>query len=738
MRVGHAIRLRGWWKPKATNLLAVLYSVALITALPFARAVPLLAAALVTILGIGGFGHCVNDLSDIGVDAAAGKPNPLARLGLGKRVILITGLLALALLPWLILPFDRLSVALLLMEFGLLLAYAIPPLRLKERGRWPVFTDAAYAYALPAMLASHTFFLAAASPDNRLLIACLAVWQMALGVRHFLNHLALDRANDLRSGVSTIATMKGNRYVHSMIRRVILPIEVVGFAGYLLVMSQYGRFLLPAIAGILLIASSFHIVLAIARRYALLTYRFSGTQLDWLYQAVLPVVLLAYLIGLDARFSVLLIGHIALLIGVGKFLPQHAEESASDSRAITTPYTVQPAPLPIVLDPAGVARPNSGPRLNIAVANINKTKYTETFVRGLVSRLDYNVYYLHGAELPIFDHEDRYFLTRRSSMHAMAELLEVLLRTDKGCFLKSSIRSYLQSKDVQLVLAEFGPVGIQMLPIARDLGLPLVVCFHGYDVFHRETLELCSSQYRAVFEEAAFLIGVSQVMLNRLESLGAPREKLIELPAFVNLELFPYVDHDSLPPHFLAVGRFAETKSPHLTLLAFQQLCKVIPDATLTMLGKGGGGGLFEACLILAKALGLESRVDFKGAVSHEEVAHEMRHARVFVQHSVTTPENGDMEGKPVAVMEAMASGMPVVATRHSGTAELIDDGVTGFLVPEYDIDAMAAAMIRLANDDALVREVGQNASGFIHSHPLISRHVELMDNIIARAIAGN
>ena len=146
---------------------------------------------------------------------------------------------------------------------------------------------------------------------------------------------------------------------------------------------------------------------------------------------------------------------------------------------------------------------------------------------------------------------------------------------------------------------------------------------------------------------------------------------------------------------------------------------------------------MFEACLILTKALGLENRVEFKGTLGHEEVAREMRRARVFIQHSVTTPEHGDMEGKPVAVMEAMASGLPVVSTRHSGIVELIEHEITGLLVAEYDIGAMAAAMIRLAQDDDLVRQIGQKASVFIHHHPLISRHVEILEEIIDSGIAG-
>ncbi len=736
------VRLQDWWKAKAANLLAVLYSVTLITALPFTRALVLLAASLITIIGIGGFGHVINDLCDIPIDAAAGKPNRLARLNPWKRFTLVGVLLAIALLPWLVLPFDRLSIALLLIEFSLLLAYAIPPLRLKRRVIWAVLTDAGYAYALPALLAAHTFFLATGDRENRALALSLFVWQMALGIRHFLNHLALDRTNDIRSGISTLATIKGSHYIHALIRHGILPIELLGFLGYLLVMSEYARFMVFVVAAIFVVISSLHIVLAIGRSYPFLTYRFSRTQLDWLYQVVLPLVLLAYLVRLDWRFSSLLLAHVLLFVSFDKAfrtqfplsLQPVATYGGSQRQASSAVETVTQS----LAQGTSSKRHPAASRVNIAVVNINKRKYTETFVQGLVSRLRYKVSYLHGDDLPRYDNDDRHFLSAWPSLQALAQFLEIVLRLEKSTFLKSSIRSYLQAKNIRLVLAEFGPVGNQMLPITRDLGIPLIVYFHGYDVFNRQALERYSAQYPDLFREAACIIGVSETMLNRLEELGAPREKLFHLPAFVNLELFPYSDHRSRPPRFLAVGRFAETKSPHLTLLAFHRVSEVVPEATLTMVGKGGGGELFEACLILARALGLESRVEFKGVMTQEEVASEMRQARVFVQHSVTTPEQGDMEGKPVAIMEAMASGLPVVATRHSGISELIEDGVTGVLVDEYDVATMAASMIRLAQDDDLVHQIGERASAFIHNHPLISRHVEIMESIIDETIAGS
>jgi len=734
------VKLERWWKAKAANLMAVLYSVMLVCRLPFSRAMILACFSVITIAGTGSFGHVVNDWCDIQADAVAGKTNRLAGLVRWQRYILVFLLLAIALLPWLVLPFDSLSIALLLLEFALLLAYSFSPFRLKALPILAVLADAGYAYVVPALLAAHTFFLAGGGKDRKAFLSTLFLWQSCLGIRHFLNHLALDRSNDIRSGTTTLATQKGNRFIHQLIR-CILPLELIFFAAYLTNLARYARPLVFVIAGLFMVFISFQAVLSVTRRYPVLTCRFSKNAADRLYQDILALVLLCGLVIIDWRFSLLLCLHLILFYGANAF----------NYRLLSLPLGMLRRGSASLHGPSqpGDARVGGSKslangenrrlntekvrgRANIAIVNINRSKYTETFIEGVVCRLNYNVYYLYGGELPRYDDGHRHFLPY---LQTLAQLLEAALHLEQNHFLKNSIAAYLQSKRIQLILAEFGPVAAEMLPIARDIGIPLIVCFHGYDVFHKETLRQCVTRYQLLFREAARIVGVSEIMLDRLEQLGAPREKLFHLPAFVDLEQFTYSDRSGMPPKFLVVGRFAETKSPHLTILAFQKVASRIPEATLTMVGKGGGGELFEACVILAKALGLEHRIAFKGVLSHEDVAKEMRNSRIFVQHSVTTPENGDMEGKPVAIMEAMASGLPVIATLHSGILELIVNDVTGLLVPEYDVEGMAEAMIRLAEDDDLVRRLGRDASAAIHDHPLIARHIEILDDLIANAI---
>jgi len=749
-----------WWKPKASSLLNVLYLVMFIGALPFSKSLLLFFPSVITIAGIGSFGHLINDWFDIEADRKAGKHNHLEHFSVWKKSLAVLGALTAALLPWIILPFDLVSIILLGAEFLLLLLYAIPPVRIKERMYLALITDAAYAYAVPAVLAAHTFFLASGKLSDAAFMSTLFIWQSALGVRHFLNHLALDRINDLASHTHTLATRKGNYYLHRMIRNIILPLELISLVVFVVNLSRYSLFLVLVCVGSFVIFSSFPLILAVARGDSLLSYRFSKTPLDAFYQNILPFIPLIFLISRDARFAALLAVHF-LLFGKIRFSPNFGQPAEVARVRYLSHWLVGVLlgyPFLIlkklfsgkqIAGPASVGTQriegSNGVRVrrdrsrpNIAVVNINRSKYTETFINELIPQLNYNIYYLYGGELPTYDDQDRHFLSGRGSLQALALLFESVFQLKHQHFVESSIASYLQARRIELVLAEFGPVGAQMLPITRDLGIPLIVCFHGYDVFHQPTWNAHLISYKELFKEAEKILVVSMQMAERLAQSGAPLEKLIHLPAFVNLKLFPYQDRSTFPPRFIAVGRFAETKSPHLTILAFQKVVEAVHDATLVMIGKGGGGELFESCLILTRALGLESRITFKGVMSHEEVAEEMTKARVFVQHSVTTPENQDMEGKPVAIMEAMSSGLPVIATRHSGINELITSEVNGLLVEEYDIEAMAQAMILLARNDSLVRALGKNASDRIQGDPLIRDHISTLEGIIQECIGSH
>ena len=117
----------------------------------------------------------------------------------------------------------------------------------------------------------------------------------------------------------------------------------------------------------------------------------------------------------------------------------------------------------------------------------------------------------------------------------------------------------------------------------------------------------------------------------------------------------------------------------------------------------------------MTMSLGLSGAVELQGVRSQAEVATAMQHARAFVQHSITT-HDGDSEGTPVAVLEAGASGLPVVSTQHAGIKDAVIHEKTGFLVEEGDIDGMAEQMTRLAKDPQLAAELGTAGREWVSS----------------------
>ena len=114
-----------------------------------------------------------------------------------------------------------------------------------------------------------------------------------------------------------------------------------------------------------------------------------------------------------------------------------------------------------------------------------------------------------------------------------------------------------------------------------------------------------------------------------------------------------------------------------------------------------------------------------------------MRHVRAFVQHSLVASD-GDSEGNPVAVMEAQLSGLPVIATRHAGIPEVVVDGVTGVLVAEGDVEAMANAMLTLLEEPMLAQQFGQAGQKRAREHFTVEHHLRDVTELLLRVGASS
>ncbi|MGH9423434.1 MAG: glycosyltransferase family 4 protein, partial [Thermoanaerobaculia bacterium] len=376
---------------------------------------------------------------------------------------------------------------------------------------------------------------------------------------------------------------------------------------------------------------------------------------------------------------------------------------------------------------------------SICIVGVDGNKVVKDFIRA-------HVEFLSGPKVcldhwyPDHKHDDktiRYFYSRNPTARRIEKLLPhavyTRVSTTPGRTLSAiddSYTTFFKQHNVDVILAEFGPNGADITPIARKLGIPLIVHFHGHDAHRLSVVNAYRDRYKEMFDYAFRIISVSRYMTHALIELGADPHRITYNP------YGPRDDFFGVSPDYrknvLSVGRFTDIKANHLSLLAFRRALDTVPDAHLTMVGSGE---LLEACKSLAHAVGISKHVTFAGAVHHSEVLSYYAKACCFAQHSVS-PSYGDAEGTPVAILEAGAAALPVVATRHAGIPDVVREGDTGFLVDEGDVEGMAAAMTRLLSDSELSRRMGESARKRVRDLFSMSRHIVALQKTIDEARA--
>jgi glycosyltransferase involved in cell wall biosynthesis len=346
--------------------------------------------------------------------------------------------------------------------------------------------------------------------------------------------------------------------------------------------------------------------------------------------------------------------------------------------------------------------PGANKTVRVAVFSPNRNAPTETFIRSHIEQLPLETVPFYGADWYLSDSRGYVWPVLR---YAGAVLGRVAPKVSHSLHAVALSRKLKRLK-IDVVLAEYGVTGAGILDACRKAAAPLVVYFYGFDASSRPVIEKHLADYRRIFAYAAAVIAVSSSIKARLSEWGAPPDRTHHMVCGVDPDRFQGASPAQATAHFIAVGRFVEKKAPHLTVLAFREVVAVDPSAKLSMVGDGA---LLGPTRRLAQALGLDRNVEFLGIRKPEEVSALLRAARAFVQHSLVA-EDGDSEGTPVGITEAQMAGLPVVSTFHAGIPEVVEDGVTGFLVPEGDATAMGRMMARLALDAALAERMGRHA----------------------------
>src|SRR5438477_6802367 len=266
----------------------------------------------------------------------------------------------------------------------------------------------------------------------------------------------------------------------------------------------------------------------------------------------------------------------------------------------------------------------------------------------------------------------------------------------------------LRALDPVLVHAHFGPDGLRALPLSRQLGLPLIVTFHGSDATaidprpnevpfgHRRYLANKSVLQRG----ASVFLAVSDFIRGKLIEQDFPAEKVVVHYIGVDSKFFS-PSRPASDPVVLFVGRLSDRKGPDYLIRAMASVQQEHPGAELVLIGDGPLRKNLEA-----QAQTSLRKYRFLGAQKPETVREWMDRAAIFSAPSVTAASGGE-EAFGMVFAEAQAMQKPVVAFASGGVVEAVEHGQTGFLAPERDWRKMAEYLALLLRDRDLQRRFG-------------------------------
>ena len=264
------------------------------------------------------------------------------------------------------------------------------------------------------------------------------------------------------------------------------------------------------------------------------------------------------------------------------------------------------------------------------------------------------------------------------------------------------------------------------MPLARALSVPLVVTLHGADVTVRGSQP---DRYKRLGEEASLFLCVSKFIRDRALEAGFPSQKLLVHCIGIDRDLFSPSPEPEASQDVLFVGRLVEKKGCEYLLRAMRLVQQAHPQCELTIIGDGPLRPSLEAL-----ATELKLRCQFRGTQPAARVRESLRRARIACAPSVTAAD-GNSEGLPTVVGEALAMGVPVVATRHAGIPEIVIPHVTGLLAPERDPTALADALCLLLADNDLWQRLHRSAPRHIEQYFDLQWQTVLLENIYTRTI---
>ncbi|MEW9668611.1 glycosyltransferase [Ammoniphilus sp. 3BR4] len=295
-----------------------------------------------------------------------------------------------------------------------------------------------------------------------------------------------------------------------------------------------------------------------------------------------------------------------------------------------------------------------------------------------------------------------------------------------------NVPRFLKAKRTSLIQAFFGPSAIRILPYKKKTSIPLISSFHGKDVSARLRDKSYKRKLRSVFRHSARVLVVSREMKRKLVRLKCPKRKIRVIKTGIDLRKFPFKLRK--PPAnnrviFLSIGRLVPKKGMDILIEAFARVHRKYPKTRLVIVGEGRMRSKLKKRI---RKEGLSSSVKLKGKLSHKGVRKELRKAHVFVLAS-RTAKDGDKEGIPNSLVEAMASGLPAISTTHAGIPEVLKNGKTGYLAKQGSVRSLTQQMLKMIKQKKRWKKLSRAARKLVEREHNIKKQVKKLERIYTR-----
>lgn len=348
---------------------------------------------------------------------------------------------------------------------------------------------------------------------------------------------------------------------------------------------------------------------------------------------------------------------------------------------------------------------------------------SETFIYDLVKGLNedksIDLTFITGENSnPTIDFDLRCIPTGFSKKHVVWEQIVYIvgqLWGRKGVYFKMHLRKWISNKvlskyivlNYDVALIEYATSGVLVMDYLSSQRIPFIVHVHGYDITSSVNDQAYLEQLYKLFHKAAFFIVASNYMKRRLILLGCAESKIKVITIGIDSKSIipmPWQQRIKIKPSIIFLGRLIPKKNPIALIHAFKLVKERIPESILSLIGDGP---LRSQIKELINDLGLSDSIYLHGVLNRQESFPLLNSHWVYAQHSVTSI-TGDTEGFAISLAEAALHELPVVSTIHNGITENVIDGETGFLIPEYNYEAMAEKIIFLIQNPLIAEKMGK------------------------------